>query len=350
MKKSNRTKFLTGGMAAALVASAIVPTAFASETINFGEQTVSNEVTFSVAAETKSEPSERVKNVIDSLTVQLEKVNNGFYFTLNGDRGDLADVDTVTIKKDGVYVTSRNEEVRIALINQDVVDTLDNPRAIRMENNKPSAVMHHAKTGEITLTTKSLKNILITSKVSEPFIDVTEKDWFQKDVEDAYNYVFAQGTTATTFDPNAKITRGQFAVMVARALEVGQHNVHTNYSFDDMKGKWYAKEAQFLVDFGIIGGYGNGKFGGDDTLTREQAMAILGRTLEFMGVDATSSKAANVTDLSKVSAYAKDYVNYFAEQEVLASGSKIAFNPKDSLTRAQMAKILVRGLQLTYEY
>lgn len=338
-QKSIRNKFLTGGMAVAILASAVVPTAFASE----------NE-TLNVTTTSQTELSELVQDAVDSLSVQLEKVSNGFKFTLNGDIDDLADTENVIIRKDGVYVTTHNQEVRIASINQDLVGVLENPRAIRMVNNKPTTVMHHAKKGEITLTTTNLKDIIITNKVAAPFIDVKPTDWFHKDVEDAYNYMFAQGTTATTFDPNAKITRGQFAVMVARALEVSEHDVHNAYSMSDLKGKWYAKEAQFLIDFGIIGGYGNGKFGGDDTLTREQAIAILGRTLEFMGVDATSSKPANVTDLSKVSSYAKDYVNYFAEKEVLASGSKVAFNPKDNLTRAQMAKILVRGLQLTYEY
>lgn len=54
--------------------------------------------------------------------------------------------------------------------------------------------------------------------------------------------------------------------------------------------------------------------------------------------------------MDRVSDYAKCSVLYLASQDVLVSGQEIKFNPTDNLTRAQMAKILMRSLRLSEWY
>lgn len=376
-------KFLLAGASAALIASAIVPVAFAEENTSEVENVVTPEkinisvdntstdgkesansfeliklegsknVVDSDNKENNTEVNDKIKNVLDSLVLETYMVNeNAFEFILTGDKEDLDALENVIIKENGVFVTIENQEVKISDIDEKFTKDLDNKRALRLSGKKASSVMHYVDGSELVLTTSNYEDIIISNKVGEPFTDVNAKDWFQNDVEDIYNYGFTTGTTATTFSPNDKITRGQFAGMVARALELtGDESTGTKeFKLTDLKGKWYANEVQALVKLGIIGGYENGKFGGEDNLTRQQAMAILGRTLEHLDVKAQSENKMNVDDYNKISDYAKEYVNYFAENDVLVNGDNVSFNPQDNLTRAQMAKVLVRSLKLTEEY
>lgn len=384
MSKNKSKKFLLTGASAALVMSAIVPVAFAEESVeakdlteleiskkeqaeitsdveknNEGDSIQNTETETNTEGETSKgtqediELSEKIKDVIDSLILETYFINeNAFEFILTGDEEDLEALENVIIKEDGVFVTVENQEVKISDIEERFTENLENKRALRLAGQKAASVMHYVEGSELVLTTSNYEDIIISSKVSEPFTDVNTKDWFQKDVEEIYNYGFTTGTTATTFSPNAKITRGQFAGMIARALELtGEKSTGTKeFKLTDLKGKWYAEEVQALVKLGIIGGYENGKFGGEDNLTRQQAMAILGRTLEHLNVNAKSENEINVDDSNKISEYAKEYVNYFAENDILVSGDNVSFNPQSDLTRAQMAKVLVRALKLTDKY
>ena len=134
------------------------------------------------------------------------------------------------------------------------------------------------------------------------------------DVQDIFNYGITQGTTSTTYSPLANITRAQFATMIARALELTHTDMDSQYTLSDLTGKWYANEVQMLVDLGIITGYKDGTFGGENKLTRQQAAAIIVRMLEYMDVDTTPKGNVALDDMDRISDYAKDAVQYLASQ------------------------------------
>ena len=77
---------------------------------------------------------------------------------------------------------------------------------------------------------------------------------------------------------------------------------------------------------------------------------MLLNVLEYVGVDTTTNTATDLKDVHSVSDYAKHAVQFLAEMEVLVGDENKKFNPKNDLTRAEMAKVLVKALKLTDLY
>lgn len=124
----------------------------------------------------------------------------------------------------------------------------------------------------------------------------------------------------------------------------------SQYTLSDLTGKWYANEVQMFVDLGIITGYKDGTLGGKNKLTRQQAAAMFVHMLEYMGVDTTPKENVAFSDMDRIGDYAKEAVQFLAANGALNSGEHTKFNPYNNLTRAQMAKILIRSLRLSDSY
>lgn len=178
--------------------------------------------------------------------------------------------------------------------------------------------------------------------VKNPFTDI-ENVYSKDEILALYAAGITTGTTATTFSPNRNITRAQFAVMIARALKL-QSNKET--AFTDVKGKWYQKEVQALAEVGIVRGVNATTFNPNANITRQQAAAMIMRMLEYKGYKASvAANTLSFKDANKVLDYAKQAVSELQAQDIM-TGSNGYLYPQSNLTRAQMAKILKRSLQL----
>ena len=287
---------------------------------------------------------------VDSIIADTLISENGLSLNLAGDKDDVSHVSTLEVTKDGLFATVDGEKVKFnTSLDLDNIDW-DNSRVIRLNKSGDgySAVPHKKLADGLKISSSDFGNLLIAPKVEEPFEDVDDKDWFKSDVEEMYNYGFSTGTTATTFSPYTDITRAQFAVMIARALELTPNNESKGLS--DLKGKWYQDEAQALFEAGIIKGFANGTFGGEEKLTRQQAVTMIVNMLKYTGVKTEVADDIQFADLDKIGEHAQDAVKYLVSQDVLVNGEGVNFNPYNNITRAQMAKVLVRSLHLTDLY
>ena len=286
---------------------------------------------------------------VDSLVIETTKTDDGLKVTVKGDKEDLENVDYIEITKDGIFAVVDGQKLPFGNVDLSGLGDLTGERAVRLdEKGGHHAIPHENINGTIKINSKNFENILITHRVPEPFVDVLDKHWFKGDVEDAYNYVFTKGTGSDTFSPKASITRGEFAVMIARALELQPKG--DKVSFKDIEGKWYEKEAQALFESGIVKGFPDGTFGGNKTITRQEAATMLVNMLKYAGMDTTPTKQADLIDMDKVSGFAKPSVQFLAEQGVLSGNEFKEFKPLNNLTRSEMAKILVKSLRLTDLY
>ncbi|MBX8945910.1 leucine-rich repeat protein [Lysinibacillus sp. K60] len=227
------------------------------------------------------------------------------------------------------------------------VENQKGQRVIRDEGNGlfttvPHYLDNHSK---LKITTKYNYGLLITDRVSVPFKDIDGLFSYQE-VEDLYNYLIVKGTTPSTYSPKKDLKRGEFSVMLARALELRTNS--KKYKFKDVNV--YKKEVQALYEAGIITGYTDGSFGESNTLTRQEAAAMIVRMLNYMGVDTNVKTKVELADMSQISEYAQEAVQYLATQNVLVSGYGTKFNPKRNLTRAEMAKVLMRALRISDWY
>ncbi|MGE7811184.1 leucine-rich repeat protein [Lysinibacillus capsici] len=220
-------------------------------------------------------------------------------------------------------------------------------RVIRDEGNGLFTTVPHYldSNSKLKITTKYNYGLLITNRVSVPFKDIKGLFSYQE-VEDLYNYLIVNGTTASTYSPNKDLKRGEFSTMIARALELRPKSKH--YQFNDVDV--YKKEVQALYEADIITGYTDGTFGEGRTITRQEAAAMIVRMLEYMGVNTKSTEKIALADMNQVSDYANKAVQYLVTQDVLVSGQDTYFNPLNNLTRAQMAKVLMRSLRISDWY
>lgn len=179
----------------------------------------------------------------------------------------------------------------------------------------------------------------------EPFADSRVSDWFNDDVNYVYGKGIMNGTTATTFAPNASITRGQIVTMLYRMAGSPAVTAAAGYT-DVAADQYYANAVAWAAENKIVSGYADGTFKPNAAITREQMASMLYNFAKLQGKDV--SKAANINafaDASAVSAYAVDAMKW-ACGEGLISGSNNQLAAKNSASRAQAAAILHRFAEL----
>ena len=163
-----------------------------------------------------------------------------------------------------------------------------------------------------------------------PFTDVSANNWFYDGVKYAYENGLMNGTGTGKFSPNADTTRGMIVTMLAR-LE-GQNTSGT---------PWYAAGQKWAMDAGISDGTNM-----TGAITREQLAAILFRYAKQKGYDVSKSADLNgFADANTVSTYATDAMRW-AVANGLIQGSNSKLNPKGTATRAQVATILMRFMEV----
>lgn len=110
------------------------------------------------------------------------------------------------------------------------------------------------------------------------FADCDPNAWYNEAVSTLANLGIIAGYGNGNFGPNDTITRAQFATICAR---IGNLKMTGANSFTDVKSDaWYYSYVQAAADNNWVAGYGNGKFGPDDNITRAQVVTILNRVLE----------------------------------------------------------------------
>lgn len=112
------------------------------------------------------------------------------------------------------------------------------------------------------------------------FTDVNKGDWFNTPVSTLSAMGIIGGYEDGSFQPNAPITRAEFAAIAVRFFEEKSVDYEMG-SFIDIEGdEWYADAIQAAKEYGIIGGYEDGSFQPNDVITRAEACSIVNRTLK----------------------------------------------------------------------
>lgn len=173
-----------------------------------------------------------------------------------------------------------------------------------------------------------------------PFTDVAEGAWYFDSVKYVHSEGMMVGTSATKFSPDATTTRGMVVTILYR-LE-GEPAVSGKSTFADVVGTaWYANAVEWAAKNKIVDGYGNGKFGPEDVITREQMVAILYRYAAFKGLDMTkTADLSKFTDSGKISSWAKPALSWANAEGLISGKSGGVLDPLGTATRAEVATIL----------
>lgn len=177
---------------------------------------------------------------------------------------------------------------------------------------------------------------------SEKFTDVDQDKWYHEGVDYAIKNGLMNGTGADTFAPDATTTRAMVVTILYR-LD-GEPAVTKDIPFADVPaGQWYSNAINWAAANGIVDGYGNGKFGPDDTITREQMAAILYRYASYKGYSVSDlANLTGYTDAASVSEWASTAMRWAVAEGLIEGTSATTLSPSGDSTRAEVATILMR--------
>ena len=166
------------------------------------------------------------------------------------------------------------------------------------------------------------------------FSDVAADAWYAEAAVYCRDNGLMNGTTATTFSPNATMTRAQLCAVLYRMA--GSPEMTGRDTFTD--GAWYEDAVLWAVQNHIMSGYTAGTFGPHDPVTREQLAAILWR---YAGSPAAETGEA-YTDEASIASWAVTAVDWARTYGFINGMSDGSFQPDGQATRAQAAAILMR--------
>ena len=179
-----------------------------------------------------------------------------------------------------------------------------------------------------------------------PFLDVKSNDWFYDDVLDAYDAGYMEGITKNTFKPNSPLSRAQAAYTFAKVAEAELEGLVVTSDFEDVTASTtYATAITWANEAGVEIGYGNGKFGPNDSLTREQLALMLYRTYGN-GAEVLTWEG-DFTDQDDVSDWAEAAVRWAVQMDLLEGTDAGELLPQGTVTRAEAAALLLRVVELS---
>ena len=114
------------------------------------------------------------------------------------------------------------------------------------------------------------------------FEDVNEGMWCNTAISTLARLGIVYGRTSTFFDPDASITRAEFAAICARFDDSG---IEADSSFTDISGHWAEDEIERAATLGWIRGYTDGTFRPNNLITRAEAMTMINRVLQRLPED-----------------------------------------------------------------
>lgn len=177
------------------------------------------------------------------------------------------------------------------------------------------------------------------------FSDVKTSDWFSGAVEYVSSNNLMGGTSATTFSPSTNTSRGMIVTILHRMANKpsGQGASFTDVAAD----AYYAAPIAWATgSSGIANGYGNNRFGPNDSITREQMAVFLYNYAKYCGKTLATKpeEISSFDDASAVSSWAVDAMKW-AYGAKLIGGSNNRLDPKGSTTRAQAATMIMRYIE-----
>lgn len=115
------------------------------------------------------------------------------------------------------------------------------------------------------------------SRVS-PYFDVAADAWYNNAISTLTNAAILNGRPGNTFDPDASISRAEFAAIASRFF--ADAAVTGGDRFSDIAGHWANEEINRAYQLGLVEGYGDGTFRPDQPISRAEAMTLMNRVLE----------------------------------------------------------------------
>ncbi|CEG22006.1 Minor extracellular protease vpr precursor [Planococcus massiliensis] len=174
----------------------------------------------------------------------------------------------------------------------------------------------------------------------------TQNHWARTQIEALASRGIIAGKTATTFEPESDLTRAEFAVLLARALELPLREYEGTFKDVGVSKAWAYPGIEAAARAGIVAGKKDGSYAPDAPITREEMAVMAIRAVEFQNPSLLKNlgKPHQFSDANRIGGYAKDAVAKAYALGIITGRTGNKFDPKANTTRAETAVILYRAL------
>lgn len=177
---------------------------------------------------------------------------------------------------------------------------------------------------------------------SKDLKDIDPKEWYHKYVDFVIANGLMQGMSADSFDPLNTATRGMLVTIVYRMKGMPTISAKTPFS-DVARGSYYEAAVSWAAQNQLVQGYGDGLFGPDDFITREQFVTVLMRYANHMNKDTSERGNLSVfADEMEINKDLYDAMSWAFAEGLVTGYDTGTVNPKGKITRVESAAILSR--------
>ena len=172
------------------------------------------------------------------------------------------------------------------------------------------------------------------------FQDLDSVEWARTAINGLAMRGMINGRDQYTFDPNANITRAEYCQILMGAINA--LNAKGESTFADVPSTaWYYNAVSVASQLGIVSGYGDGNFGPNDLITRQDMALMTYKTAKIMNKSLEPVNAEiTFEDSHEISDYAFEAVMTLQKAGIINGMTDTTFEPLSNATRAQSAKVI----------
>lgn len=281
----------------------------------------------------------RIETAAASVTVPnhvLDNLRPARDLTVSVERTD--DIVTLDISLDGKPVTDLSGEVRL-----EVPVTVCKPStvAVLLKEDGTREIVRTAvpdvDAKEVIVAVGGSVQLLLMDNHKD-FSDVPANAWYAEHVDFAASHELMNGDEGGNFRPGDYANRGAIAALLYNL----EHNPEAGAPvFPDTTSKdWYTNAVTWAASNGVVSGYGDGTFGANDNITREQMACILFNYANYKGLDTKATSAFDgFSDADSISSWAENAMAW-AVSNGLINGAAGKLTPSGTASRAEITALL----------
>nr|WP_300129233.1 S-layer homology domain-containing protein [uncultured Butyricicoccus sp.] len=194
-----------------------------------------------------------------------------------------------------------------------------------------------SRIGKLLLAFVMLLNVCVIGPVTP--VETAAAHWADSSLTKLRDWGVMRGDQNGSMEPDRNITRAEFVTMINRAFG---YKTMGKQPFRDVKGtEWYANDINIAYNQGYFVGSSKNTASPNDSLTREEAMTLIGRNLML-----TPDESENMifTDGRALSSWSRGIVTAAAKKGIVKGDSEGTFRPQAPITRGEVATLLARTI------
>ncbi len=195
--------------------------------------------------------------------------------------------------------------------------------------------------GTVSFKTTNIGTYGVTF-VNKSFDDISKQSWAKDSIEVLAAKGVINGTTEKTFNPGSSIKRGDFILMLVKAMGL---TAEGDGNFADVNpNAYYANAVSVAKELGITAGVGNNKFNPSEYISRQDMMTLISRAMEIekkVLQEGNDSDIGRFADKTAISAYAQQSIATLVKNGIVSGDGK-NINPKAKASRAETAVMIYK--------